>query len=346
MGKEIMSKAFLLVLMAAVIYACFRIFKPFLDEILVAAILVSIFYTPYEHLTRILGGRKRIASILMCLLVTLLVILPLANFIVYAAQRSAVGYQSTVAFIKESQLGTKAIGGYLAKYNFLGLSGATVESIVAEVAGSLKDWLASGAANFIKGTTNFVISMVLILLTMFFFFIDGPKMVERIMYWTPLPNKYDREIFKKFRDVSFSTIVSSFATAIAQGIIGAIGFTIVGLPAFFAGVTISLFSLMPYIGASIIWVPVGIYLIVIGKLWSGVFILLWGALVISTVDNLIRAYVIRGKAQVHPIFVIFSILGGVSLFGFWGVIFGPLIISIAVTIFHIYEMEYQQLLEK
>lgn len=346
MGKEIMSKAFLLVLMLIVVYACFRIFKPFLDEILAAAILVSIFYTPYERLTRILGGHKRIAAFLMCLLVTLLVILPLVNFIVYAAQRSVIGYQNTVAFIEESQLSTKAIGGYLAKYNFLGLSGATVESVVAEVAGGLKDWLTSGATNFIKGTTNFAISMVLILLTMFFFFIDGPKMVERIMYWTPLPNKYDREIFKKFRDVSFSTIVSSFVTAIAQGIIGAIGFAIVGLPAFFTGMAISLFSLMPYIGASIVWVPVGIYLIVIGKLWSGIFILLWGVLVISTVDNLIRAYVIKGKAQVHPIFIIFSILGGVSLFGFWGVVFGPLIISLAVTVFHIYEMEYQQLLEK
>jgi predicted PurR-regulated permease PerM len=74
--------------------------------------------------------------------------------------------------------------------------------------------------------------------------------------------------------------------------------------------------------------------------------MIWGAAIVGVVDNLIRAYMIKGESSVHPIFIIFSILGGISLFGFWGVIFGPLIISIAVTILHIYELEYETVLEK
>jgi len=91
----------------------------------------------------------------------------------------------------------------------------------------------------------------------------------------------------------------------------------------------------------LIWLPVGIYLLIAGQIWQGIFLLTWGGLIVSMIDNLIRAYIIKGKAQVHPIFIIFSILGGISLFGFWGIIFGPLIISLAATVMHIYETEYK-----
>lgn len=136
------------------------------------------------------------------------------------------------------------------------------------------------------------------------------------------------------------TILSTFVTATAQGIVGAIGFAIVGFPAFLAGILVGLLSLLPYLGSMIFYVPVGIYYLLVGQVWQGIFVFLWGAIVIGNIDNVIRAYMIKGKAQVNPIFVIFSILGGISLFGFWGVILGPLIIAIAVTIFHIYELEF------
>ncbi len=104
--------------------------------------------------------------------------------------------------------------------------------------------------------------------------------------------------------------------------------------------------LLPYFGATLVWFPIAIYLLATGQVWQGIFLLAWGAGVVATSDNLIRAYIIKGKAQVHPIFVIFSIFGGISLFGFWGVIFGPLIISLAVTVLHIFELEYGDILER
>jgi predicted PurR-regulated permease PerM len=94
---------------------------------------------------------------------------------------------------------------------------------------------------------------------MFFFFVDGKKMLTRLMYLSPLPNKYDQEIFKKFRSVSFTIFISTFVAAIAQGVVGAIGFAIVGFPAFLAGVLVALLSLLPYIGSMVFYIPVGIY---------------------------------------------------------------------------------------
>ncbi len=128
--------------------------------------------------------------------------------------------------------------------------------------------------------------------------------------------------------------------------IGAIGFLIVGFPVFFPSITMAFTSIIPYVGTALVWVPIGLYLLVTGNIWQGIFIMIWGAVIVGNSDNVIRAYLIKDKAGVHPLFVVFSILGGLSLFGFWGIVFGPLVISLAVTILHIYEMEYESVLEK
>jgi predicted PurR-regulated permease PerM len=346
MQQATIAKSFLFILIIGILYACYKIFEPFLIILIVATVLVTIFYTPYEQLVKLLRGHKSIAAFIMCILVSLLVIVPLTNFLVYTAQRSVEAYDKTLVFINEKDIPEIVESQFWQKYNFIGLDSDAIRSTLLDVAKKVNEWLVNGAGAFLKGTTNFVFSLIMIIFTMFFFFVDGSKMLEKLMYWTPLPNKYDRELFKKFKDVSSSTILSTFVTAIAQGLIGALGFMIVGVPAFFAGIAMALLALLPYIGAALVWFPVGVYLLIVGKIWQGIFLLIWGAGVVSVVDNVLKAYIIKDKAQVHPIFIIFSILGGISLFGFWGVVFGPLIISLAVTILHIYELEYGDVLEK
>lgn len=347
MQKGLIAKIFLIFLVVSVIYAVYKIFQPFLVIILASTMLATLFYHPYEQLVELLRGRKQIAALIMCILVAIVVILPLANFMVYTAQKSVEAYDTTLKYVSGKDLaGTIRNQYFWERYNFLGLDADTAKEALVDVAKKVNDWIVNGARNLIKGTTTFVFSLIMILFTLFFFFVDGKSMLERLMYWTPLPNKYDKAIFKKFQDVSTSTIISTFVTAIIQGIIGGIGFMIVGLPAFFAGIAMGFLSLLPYIGAGLVWFPAGIYLVIVGRVWQGVFLLIWGGAVISTADNLIRAYIIKDKAKVHPIFIIFSILGGIAAFGFWGVIFGPLIISLAVTILHIYELEYESVLER
>lgn len=344
MEKNNLPKIFLLILLVAILYAVYRIFQPFLVEIIAATILVSIFYRPYEWLVKKLKGKRSIASFIMCLVVVLLVIVPTVNLIIYGAQKSIDAYNQTRVYLNNNEEIIKV--NIIRQADILGINVESVKDLIVETVKKSSDWLVSGSASLVKGTTSFIISLIVIVFTMFFFFVDGQRMVEKLMHWTPLPNKYDKEIFKKFRDVSFSTVISTFATAAAQGVIGGLGFLFVGLPAFLPGLFMAFLSLIPYVGTLFVWLPAGIYLLVEGKIVSGIFMLAWGAIVVSNSDNLIRAYLIKGKAQVHPIFIIFSILGGIALFGFWGVILGPLIISLAVTILHIYELEYETVLEK
>jgi predicted PurR-regulated permease PerM len=347
-----LTKPFLLILVLLVIIGCYLVFRPFLIEIFVAIILATIFYRPFEAFAKFLRGRRNLAAILMCLLLVLLIILPSIRLIAYGAEKSVAAYEDTVVFFSNHSLNDVARGEFfqkgalrylnLGKYNF---QDQTFQNTVLTTLKQSSDWLLSGATFAIKETANFFISIVLIILAMFFFFVDGRKMLSKIMYLSPLPNKYDQELFRKFRVVSYTTFVSTFVAAAAQGVVGAIGFAIVGFPAFLAGVVIALLSLLPYIGSMIFYVPVGIYYLLIGDVWQGIFILLWGAIVIGSTDNIIRTYMIKDEAEINPIFVLFSILGGIVLFGFWGVVLGPLLVALAVTVFHLYELEFCQSLE-
>jgi len=341
------TKSFLIILVAAVLFIAYLIFRPFLTEIFVAAVLVSVFYTPFEYLTKALRGSRNLAALLMCLILVLVIIVPVAKMISYGGQKSVGLYSSTAYFFENNTFGDVFKSDFFqsSPLRYLNLDQINVgseafQSTILEVSKKVSNVFISGATVVFKETTKFVVSLALIIMTMFFFFVDGPKMLRRIMYLSPLPNNHDQIIFNKFRKVSYTIFISTFVAAAAQGVVGAIGFGFVGFPPLLAGVLVALLSLLPYVGSMIFYVPVGIFYLLSGDIWQGIFILAWGAIVIGTIDNIIRAYMIKGDAEVNPIFVLFSILGGLSLFGFWGIILGPLIIALMVTVFHIYELEF------
>lgn len=358
-NKSFLSKGFLLLLLVVIFFASYLVFRPFIGEFLIATILATIFYKPYEWIVKKMRGRRKLASLVMCFLIVLLVILPVINFITYTTQRSVSAYNDFASYINnggiediQDKIENNKIIGYFER---VGLSKTYLAGKVDEGVDLAKSWAMSSAGGYAIFKTasdvlvygiGFIMSILIIIFSMFFFFVDGKKMVEKIMYWTPLPNKYDREIFVRFRKVSYATVMSTFVTAIIQGGIGAVGLFIIGFPVFFPSVLMAIASIIPFVGTIIIWLPIALYLLATGSIWQGVFLLIWGSVIVGNSDNVIRTYLIKDSVGVHPLFVFFSIIGALSLFGFWGIIYGPLIISLAVTVLHIYEMEYESVLEK
>jgi len=347
-----LTKPFILILVVLVSVGSYLVLKPFLTEIFISAILVSIFYKPYLNFSKFLKGHNQLAAVLMCLLLLVLIILPTIKFIAYAAGQSISAYNTTVSFFNNHTINDLLKSDFLnrgalsylniSSYNF---DNNTFQDTVLSILQQSSNWLLSGASTILKGTTDFVISLVLIIITMYFFFVDGKKMLIRIMNLTPWPQKYNEELFHKFQVVSRSTFLSNFAAAAAQGIVGAIGFGIIGFPPFLAGVLVALLSLFPF-GPTVFYIPMAIYYLLSGDIWQGIFIFLWGLLVIGTIDNVVRAWMIKDEAEINPIFVLFSILGGIVLFGFWGIVLGPLVVALAVTVLHIYELEFKDDLHK
>ena len=333
-----LSKPFLLLLVVLVLVACYFVFKPFLIELIIAAVLVSILYGLYSKFKKLFFNNRNVAALIMCLLVIVLIIFPLSQVMILAGKKSVTAYNDTVQFFTQNDDFIQ--NKYLRQLDFVGLDNSTLQNFVIDIVKRSSDWMVGAATFILKETTNFFISLFFIVFAMFFFFRDGEGMLKKLSLWSPLQNKYNLRLFKKFRDVSYSTMVSTFVTALAQGFVGAIGYMIIGVPSFFPGILIGFTSLLPYIGSILVYVPTGIYLLLTGQIWQGIFILLWGAIIIGNTDNIIRTYMIQGKAHVNSVFVFFSIIGGIYLFGFWGVVIGPLVVSIAITVFHIYELEY------
>lgn len=346
MEKKSIANIFLFVLLGITLYLVYRLFQPFLMVILLSGMLVSIFYSLFERLAVKLRGHKSLAAAIMVLLIAVVIILPTVDFLFYLSKKSLDGFGSISSWISAGELERTVNDSIISRLNFIDPNIFNIRQYLISVSGKVSQFLVSGGTSLLLGTGQFLTSLVLMLFTMFFMFRDGRQLVEWIMRLTPLPNRYDRAIFEKFRKVSFSTIVSTFVTAIAQGLAGGIGFMIVGIPAFFPGIAMAFLSLLPYVGAAFVWFPAAVYLLIVGKIWQGVFLLVWGIAVVSVVDNILRPLLIRKKAEVHPLLIFFSIFGGIIAFGFWGMLIGPVVIAVTFTLLHIYELEYREVLER
>lgn len=348
-----LGDVFLLAVLIASLIGSYIVLEPFVWVILISAVLAAILYPVHERILKLVKGRENIAAVISTLLVILVIIVPIVNLIYLVSAQSIETYTIVERMYQNGELDLagryESVRQLVDQYGAFLNSGGTIDfqKYLIDVTGKINEFLVSSTTDFIRGATSVVTSFLLVILTMFFFFRDGKRMLQRLMYLTPLSNQYDHELYESFREISMSTIVATLLTALAQGFVGALGFYFVGIPGvLFWGVAMAFMSIIPLIGPVVIWLPAAIILMLTGQLGAGIFILLWGAVVVSLIDNLLRPMLIKGKTKVHTLFVFFSILGGIAIFGFWGVVFGPMVLAITLTLLKIYELEYKEILEQ
>lgn len=344
---------FLLALLLGALYFGYLIFKPYIAVILMAAIFALLFHPLYLFLNKKLKGRNSLSALITVAVFILIIVIPLTNFVGLLVKESIESYPVLEELVQSESFST-AINDVLASYESitaslpsLGIASLDLQGLLLDVGNAFTSFILKNANVVLAGTTHFIISLFFMLITMYYLLKDGHQFMERVMHLTPLPNKYDRKLFDKFRDVSKSTILSSVVTAILQGMLGGIAYAIAGLPAvLLLTVATAIAALIPFVGTALVWVPVTIILFVSGQYGFAIFLALWGTIVIGLSDNLIRTKLIESRSKIHPLLVFFSIFGGISLWGFLGIIFGPLVLAIILTILHIYELEYDHILEK
>lgn len=330
----------------------------FSTSLVFAAIFATIFFPVYRILNKAFGKRSRLASFISCLFTLLVIALPLAliltllafeivNALLHISEQVSQGvfdnyliwepgyffydiYQNIAPYVQN-------IG--LDNFNFDLLS--KISSTATQLGNNLKDFV----LNILNNIFDFFLGLVVFFFALYYFFKDGDAIVAKIIDLTPLPLKHGRAIFKKFKEVSLAMIFGIFFTAIIQGTIAGIGYAVVGLPnPIFWAIVTAVFSLVPLFGTGIIWFPASIILMITGNWVGGLVLILWGALIVSTVDNFVRPYLIEGRAPVHPLLTFLSVLGGFFAFGPKGVIYGPIILNLLLAFLHIYEREYAKVL--
>ncbi|ODU62078.1 MAG: AI-2E family transporter [Lautropia sp. SCN 66-9] len=330
-------KTFLL-LLSAVTLAFGAVLWPFYGAVFWGVVLAILFAPLHRRLLRKMPNRANLAALTTLGLCLLIVILPLTLITASLIQEAAQVYQR----IKEGQLNFSSyfqqILGMLPQWvvNLLGRFGlddlAGLQQRLSEVAARRSQFIATQALQIGQNTFEFIINFAIMLYLLFFLLRDGPALAARIKQAIPLEAAYKQSLFSKFTTVIRATVKGNIAVAATQGALGGIIFAILGIQgAVLWSVVMAFLSLLPAVGAGLIWMPVALYFLATGAIWQGIILIAYGVLVIGLVDNVLRPLLVGKDTKMPDYLVLISTLGGMALFGLNGFVIGPAIAALFVA---------------
>jgi predicted PurR-regulated permease PerM len=318
------------------IYLVYLVLSPFLVPLAWAGVLVVVSYPAYEWLARRWGAT--LAAIAGTIAVTLILIVP-TLFVMVAFVRQGVYAAHSIQLQVSSGHWTSINRAW--EWIQLRFPNATSEDLTSTLQhyGELAaTYVASRLGAILKHTAVFLFDLGVTILAMFYFFRDGHSMVARLREVLPFELVRRNRMLTDARDLIFASVTSSLVAAIAHGFLGGLAFGVAGIEApIFWGVMMGFFSFVPLVGSALIWVPVSISLMVGGHLGRGIFLLIFCAVVVSSVDNVVRPWLISGRAQMGGLVVFISVLGGIGVFGLLGVVLGPIVVATAASLLDLYD---------
>jgi predicted PurR-regulated permease PerM len=327
------------------VYQMGRILMVFLSPLLWAAILTLVLYPLQERIAARLKHRRGLAAAIMTLITLLLVIGPAVSLLFVLVTQAGDLYNGISAFVQSGKLSEaweKINGSFLDKILLPPvLRDIDIKGMVAKGIGDLSSGLAAQLGGVLKNFVIFTIDVVIMLIALFFFLRDGKSYFHAFIDLLPFTKPQKEEITRKFIDTFGAVINGVFLVALLQGAMTGIGFALFGIPlAVFWGFLAALLALVPVGGAALIWLPGAAYLYFSGSVLSGILLGVWGLVLVSLPDNILRPLLIGRKADI-PTFILFiALLGGLQVYGFLGLLFGPLVVTLLTALVQIYREEY------
>lgn len=361
LSTERIERIWLVVLVAIVGFAFFRIIRIFLVPLVVAAVFTSLAYPMHREWLRITRGRASIAALLSTLTIMGLAIIPIylvaalitsearslftgaENGIVQAIDQASHWLERVANGGDNSPLGRLPLFGWLKDVPLDQVDwGAQIQTLLRTAGSTL--------ATVIKGTgtgaLQLTVNVIIALFTMFYFFRDGDRIVQRLMYLSPLDKRYEQMFVERLISVARATLRGSLIVGLVQGSLGALTLWAVGAPApMLWGVVMVFTAMIPMLGTWIILYPHAIVLFSRGEFVHGTVVLLMTALVITNIDNFIRPRLVGRRARMHDLVVFFSTLGGIVVYGVFGFIIGPIIAALFMALLEIYALEFKHQLD-
>ncbi|MDO9530836.1 MAG: AI-2E family transporter [Deltaproteobacteria bacterium] len=339
------ARIFFGVITLLVLYYSYLIIKPYLLNIFMALVLFFTAKPLYHGLTRLLRGYKVLASALTCIILLLVILIPLFSLMGIIANQALDFSSQVTKGIQSGELwkwvATKvdAVKLYLAHLNLpLPPGDINLAQIVQTAVTKASAFIYTNAIGLIKGFTVFFFDLLLTLFIAFFMFLQGDDFILAIKGLSPLDAVHNDEILRETETTIKATLWGTVIVAVAQGTLGGVGFLLFGLPqpAFWGTVMIPA-AVIPVVGSTIVWGPAAVYLLFSGHIGAGVGLILWGGVVVSIIDNILKPILMKGSSETPSIFILFSILGGLTYFGMIGFILGPLILSFLLSLLRIYQ---------
>ncbi|MBW1670778.1 MAG: AI-2E family transporter [Deltaproteobacteria bacterium] len=324
-----------------------RLFLPFFEPIAWAIILALFFYPVYKWMRRALKVSEALASLGMCILIIAFIIIPVFGLLgslttevirVYTSVQEDLhtGDFNIVPDKDKSPILNKTVNNAL---DILKTHETRVKEILIDLSKKMGEFFLKQGTVMFKNVASIIFKAALMLVTLFYIFKDGERMLQTFKDLLPLPKRDVENLVKAMDDVLSATLYGNLLNAFIQG---SVGFFIMWMLDFSApllwGMIMGFTTFIPMIGPALVWFPAVIYLFLSGFYLKAAVLLAFSILIISQIDYFLRPLFISGKTQIHTLILLLSILGGLSVFGFLGLILGPILMALCVSILELYRL--------
>ncbi len=320
----------------------------FLMPIFMAGLFSAMASPFHRWLTKKIGGRETLASMLTVFSIVLLILAPLAVLIsIVAAQAITVG-QSITPFVQTIINEPTILNKYAEKlpyYEQILPYRDVIFEKAGEVVGDVTAFLINSLQSVTAMTVAAIFGSIIMLYVMFYFLIMGDKLLLKILYFLPLHDQDEQRLLNKFTSVARATIKGTIIIGIMQGFICGLGFAIAGIegPVFW-GTVMAVTSIIPAFGTAIVWGPATVALLLISDFSGAIILLVICGGIAGNLDNVVRPRLVGKDTEMHDLYILFSTLGGISMFGILGIIIGPIIAALFITIWDIYGDAFKEFL--
>jgi predicted PurR-regulated permease PerM len=330
----------LLVILALLGYLSYQIISPFLVPIAWAVVFSIVFYPVYAFISRHIIV-KSIASSITVLLIFVVIIAPVSCLsIILIGELQKVGdYTNSGGLDFFRELYDKIITSpqYEKISSLIGEHNMPTADMIMDNMNKIGKILVENLSIRITNIISAAINFLLMIFTLFFLFRDGPGFLNKVRDYMPFSDEQKSRLTKQVKDMVASTVYGGVTVAMIQGFLGGLAFYIIGFTSpVLWGIVMSIVSFIPLLGTLGVWGPAAIYLLMRGEYLTGIGLILYGTFVIGLVDNFLRPMLIGSRTKMPTIIIFFSVLGGIEAFGIIGLIMGPLIMAVFISVFEIF----------
>lgn len=339
--KKIQSYTFI-GLLIGITLVFFWMLRPYIYAIFWAGVLATIFYPVNKFILNKIGKkRKTLATTLTMIIAILVFLIPLAGISFLIINQAVNIYQEFGNEETYNQV-TSYLQGFMEwpyVRDFIGQ--VNIQEKITAWSASISGYAYNILASWGQNTLQFLIQFFIMFYALYYFIKDGDHILRELMHIIPLGDRNEKKLYDDFVSTTKATLKGTLLIGLIQGILGAIAFLITGVPGFaFWGLIMVILSIIPSVGAPIVLVPAAIIMFLLGGTWQAAVILIF-VVVVSLVDNFLRAPLVGKDIQMHPLFIFFATLGGLLAFGISGIIIGPIITSFLLSIWGIYKKKYK-----
>ena len=347
-SQDQFGKRFLLFLTIAISIMFLWMIRGFLVAVLLAGIFSAMAQPLQRWNLKLVRGRASLASVSTIIVVLLLIVGPAAGFLTIVVSQAASVSQSVAPWVERQIANPDELFRLVDRLPFADRLAPYQDQIVAKVgeaASSVGGFLVSKMAAASRMTMSFLLDLFVMLYAMFFFLTGGRRILEKILFYIPLASQDENLMVERFVLVTKATLKGTLVIGMIQGTLAGLGFWVAGVNApVFWGTVMGVLSIIPGIGSALVWIPAVIYLAAAGHAVASSLLGLWCLVVVGSVDNVLRPSMVGKDAKLSDLLILLSTLGGIVMFGAVGVIIGPIVAALFVTVWEIYGIAFKDVL--